>query len=393
MSNAVASLRALVRAPLWWTAKLLPLVAAAELAALTADVRAADGVPRIVAMLISAVSVAAAAHVVNDLSDLTSDRLAGKESRTARTSVGARSALLALCAAGAVAPWLVVPIAPAAAAILVGLVVLSAVYSLPPIRLKGRAGAGVAADALVAHTLPTAFAFVQVGAAGNRGAWWWVAFGAALAWSTAFGVRNIVVHQIQDRHGDAAAGVGTFVVVRGVPRAARLGRDAVAVEAVALSALLVTSFRVNVWLGLAFVVHFAMWANHRRFDAPPIDTVPTTPGAWLPLAEFYEVWPAVGFGLVLVTREPGWWWILGTVLMVFAPAVLKQAASFGAQLHELVHEAVAWFRGRVGTKPLWAVYRAYWRARHAMVDPVLVVLRRNGRRLRRRLPGRHRTHP
>jgi hypothetical protein len=38
-------------------------------------------------------------------------------------------------------------------------------------------------------------------------------------------------------------------------------------------------------------------------------------------------------------------------------------------------------------KPVWALYRAYWRVRHAVVDPLLVLLRRNGRRLRRRLPG------
>lgn len=401
MSGPLGSLRALVRAPLWWTAKLLPLVAAAELAALTSGVDAADGVPRIVAMLVAAVSVAAAAHVVNDLSDLASDRAAGKESRTAGTSVGARAALLLLCALGAIAPWLVVPLDPVAAAILVALVLLSAVYSLPPIRLKGRATAGVAADALVAHTLPTAFAFVELGSAGVRAGWWWVALVCALVWSTAFGVRNIVVHQILDRDGDTAAGVATMVVARGVPRAARLGRDAAAVEVVALAGLLVVSFQVNRWLGLAFVVHFAMWCHHRRFDAPPIDMVPATPGAWLPLAEFYEVWPAVGFGLVLVSREPGWWWVLGTVLVVFAPAVLKQAASFAAQLRELGHELVAWFRRRIGMKPLWALYRGYWRVRrsvfqplrHAVVDPTRAFVRRNGRRLRRRLPGGRRRRP
>jgi hypothetical protein len=101
----------------------------------------------------------------------------------------------------------------------------------------------------------------------------------------------------------------------------------------------------------------------------------------------------VGFGLVLVSRQPGWWWILGTILVVFAPAVLKQAASFGAQLRELGHELVAWFRRRIGMKPVWALYRGYWRVRHAVVDPVLVVLRRNGRRLRRRLPGGRRARP
>jgi hypothetical protein len=401
VTGPLGTLRALVRAPLWWTAKLLPLVAAAELAALTAGVDAADGVPRIAAMLVAAVSVAAAAHVVNDLADLASDRAAGKESSAARTSVGGRAGLLTLCALGAILPWFVVPLDIVAASILGVLVVVSAIYSLPPIRLKGRATAGVAADALVAHTLPTAFAFVELGSAGVRAAWWWVALACSLVWSTAFGVRSIVVHQILDSDGDTAAGVATMVVAKGVPRAARLGRDASAVEVVALAGLLVVSFRVNPWLGLAFVAHFAMWAHHRRFDAPPIDMVPTSPGAWLPLAEFYEVWPAIGFGLVLASREPGWWWIVGTVVAVFASAVLKQAASFAAQLRELAHEIVAWFRRKVGMKPVWALYRTYWSVRRAVfqplrravVDPLRALVRRNGRRLRRRLPGGRRRRP
>lgn len=394
MSRPLGALRALVRAPLWWSAKLLPLIAAAELAALVAGVGAADGVPRVVATLISAVGVAAAAHVVNDLADLSSDRLAGKESVTSTTSVGARVGILASCAAAAVLPWTVVPIDPAALAVLVGLVVLSGIYSLPPIRLKARGGLGVAADALVAHALPTAFAFLQLGAAGERGALWWVTASAAVVWAGAFGVRNIVVHQVLDRDGDRAAGVATFVVTRGVPRALRVGRDAVAVEVLALGVLWAAVFRVNVWLGLAFVAHAALWLHHRRFDAPPIDTVPTSPGAWLPLSQFYEVWPAVGFGIVLAVRDPGWIWALGAIVVVFSAAILRQARSFGEQLGELLHECVALFRRRIGMKPVWAVYRgvwrigrAYWRFRDRAVDPVLVVIRRNGRRLRRRIPG------
>jgi len=393
VSTAASGLRTLVRAPLWWSAKLLPLVAAAELAALTARVDAGEGVPRLLAMLVSAVSVAAAAHVVNDLADLRSDRVAGRPSHTSTTSVPTRVVVLLACAAGAVTPWLIVSLDPVAGAILVALVVLSGIYSLPPIRLKARGGAGVLADALVAHSLPTAFAFVQLGAAGTRTAMWWVAFCCAMVWATAFGVRSIVVHQVLDHRGDLDAGVSTFVVTRGVPRAVRLGRDAVALEVAGLIGLLAASTQVNPWLGLAFVAHFALWANHRRFDPTPIDTVPTAPGAWLPLAEFYEVWPAVGFGLVLVTTDAGWWWVLGTALVVFAPAVLKQARSFLALLAELVHECVALVRRRIGMKPFWATYRGYWRLRHAMVDPLVAVIRRNRRRVRRRLGGDDRRAP
>src|SRR5690606_32509654 len=59
-------------------------------------------------------------------------------------------------------------------------------------------------------------------------------------------------------------------------------------------------------------------------DRLPIDTVPTRHGQWMPLAEFYEVWPAVALCAVLVVDDLRWAWLLGALLVVFWSAVEKQ---------------------------------------------------------------------
>lgn len=435
-------LRRLVRAPLWFTAKLLPLVAAAELAALTAGTPAATGLPRMAAMLTSAVAVAAGAHLVNDLADRASDRVAGKRNQLERTSPVVPLALLVLCAMGTVAPWLIVQLEPAAAAILGALILLSVAYSVPPTRLKGRAGVGIAADALVAHTLPIAFAFVELGGGGQYTSAWWLAAAAATTWATGFGIRNIVVHQVLDAAGDRAAGVQTFVVARGLPWAVRTGRDAFGVELMGLIALWFVTLTVAWGAAAFFLVHLALWAHHRRFDHRAIDTVPTTAGAWLPLAEFYEVWPAIAYGFALAHREPQWGLLILVVIVVFWPAVHKQLIDELALIGELVPDVwrrwvvqgvaprvVSIWRGpvyrtswclwsviiaggwtarnattrwwwalyrygwRVGnaiTRSWWAAYRAHWHVRHAVADPIINVSRRQGRRFRWHLAQRRR---
>jgi len=428
---------ALVRASLWWSAKLLPLVAAGALAALTAGVPADAGLRRLAAMLASAVCVAAGAHVVNDLSDRAADRLAGKPNLLADAPAWVPMLLLVGAVAGGLAPWWFVALDPGAAVALAALVVLSVAYSAPPIRLKGRGGWGVLADAVVVHTLPTVFAFLEVGAAGTRHGRWWTAFVLATVWATAFGVRSIIVHQVLDAEGDRSAGVSTFVVRRGVPRAVRIGRDAFGVEAAALAGLFVVSTIAGWGIGLFFAAHVGLWVYHRRFERPEIDTVPTTPGAWLPIAEFYEVWPAVAFAVALANRDAAWWWLVAAIAVLFVGAVAKQVWDEAGLVADLAvdaaHVLATWARAAyhvvldivvkkfvyyrllvptghwlvkaakwcvASSKVVWwAIYRvfwfanrAHWRVRHAVFDPVVAFVRRQWRRLRRRLGATPR-HP
>lgn len=390
----------------WWAPKLLPIVAAGELAALTAGVPAGAGLAHLTATLASALGVGALAHVLNDLGDRDSDRVAGVPNAWQGAPPALVAAVLVLGAAVAVVPWVLVDLDPAALVLLVALSALSVAYSLPPLRLKARGLAGAASDAAVVHVLPTAFAFVQVGSAGTRDRWWWAALVGALCWSAGFGFRSIVVHQVLDLEGDRRAGLRTYVARRGVPGAVRAARDAVGPELAGLAVLAVVAAQVAWGTAVFFAVHLGLWLHHRRFDRTPVDTVPVEPGAWVPLAEFYVVWPALVFGVALTAREPLWWLLPAAIVVLFWSAVRKQVADELALVAELAGEV-----GRAGgtglrryvVSPLadrawpavrssaarcwWALYRAHWRFRHAVVDRIVAYWRRQGRRARRRLRG------
>lgn len=82
-------------------------------------------------------------------------------------------------------------------------VLIAALYSLPPVRLKERGVLGPLAAALAQRTLPAAIIFEGLGA------WDVVAVGFT-ALSTLIGLCWIIVHQLQDRKNDRRSGVRTL---------------------------------------------------------------------------------------------------------------------------------------------------------------------------------------
>ncbi|MGB3409660.1 MAG: UbiA family prenyltransferase [Microthrixaceae bacterium] len=418
----------LVRAPIWWTPKVLPVIAAAALAAIAADVSAGEGLPRVIAMVVSAVGVAAFAHVVNDLADREVDRIAGKRNALSNSPGWMPWALMSACGVLAITPWIFVSIGIPAAVVLATLVLTSIAYSVPPVRLKRRGLLGAVADAAVAHVLPTVFAFMLMGSAGSRTTAWWVATVGATVWALGFGIRSIVVHQILDMDSDDRASVETFVVQRGTHRSARTARDAFSLELLGLGLLAFVTVWVAWGAAIYFAVHLSLWLNHRRWERQPIDTVPTRHGQWMPLAEFYEVWPAIALCGVLVVEDLRWAWLLGALIVIFWSAVEKQLLDQLTMLVELASWIVdvlgpilerlgirtgmtsrsAW--GRIVTfgwairsgmnrcyhairialrefgfklgRTWWSIFRAHWRVRH-WFGPLVRLVRRQKRRAKR----------
>ena len=426
--NSRRQVLSMVRAPIWWTPKVLPVIAAAALAAVSARVSAGDGLPRVAAMVVSAIGVAALAHVINDLSDREVDRIAGKRNVLTDAPKWTPWLLLGACSTLAVVPWLFVSIGLPGALVLATLVLTSIAYSVPPVRLKQHGLVGAIADAAVAHVLPTVFAFMLMGSAGTRTTAWWLATVGAIIWAFGFGIRSIVVHQILDMDGDDRAAVDTFVVRRGMHQSARTARDAFAFEFLGLLVLAVVVTWVAWGAAIYFAVHLALWVNHRRWDHRPIDVVPTRHGQWLPLAEFYEVWPAIALCSVLVFDDLRWAWLLGVMVIVFWSTVEKQlldqltmvveffswmidvlgpvferlgirtAVTSRSALGQIVtaawavrsavnrgyHAVRVTFReiGFMLARAWWAIYRAHWRVRH-WFGPLVRLTRRQKRRVNR----------
>ncbi|MEO7794253.1 MAG: UbiA family prenyltransferase [Thermoanaerobaculia bacterium] len=226
---------ALLRLPDWWHYKLPPLLGVAYLmlagsptAAAWAGTPVAPGVAAMALglFLASAFATAAWGHLVNDLADREADRRAGRSSPLAELRAPARTALLVLFFAAAIVPWLFLPSAPLAWGALAAELLLLAVYSLPPLRLKERGFAGVLADALYGHALPMTITVGLFPALRGASAIAGLLAAALVGWKFAQGLCGALVSQIRDRRADLRAGTLTFVRTRGALGAQRLVRFA-----------------------------------------------------------------------------------------------------------------------------------------------------------------------
>ncbi|MDQ4086671.1 MAG: UbiA family prenyltransferase [Pseudomonadota bacterium] len=218
----IAALGKVVRAGEWWHYKLVPILAAfvATLVMLKEPVRSAW--PAAAALLVSIAAGAAYVSLLNDLTDMDEDRLAGKANRMAGRSAAFKVAALAvpiLIGLLFLFAWRGDPLL--AGAYLAAWIAFS-LYSVPPFRLKARGFAGVVADACGAHLFPTLVAILLAFRAEGRPVdLLWVAAGAA--WALGYGLRGILWHQLGDRENDHTAGVRTFAARRSPVAARRIG--------------------------------------------------------------------------------------------------------------------------------------------------------------------------
>ena len=372
-----------VRAPVWWAPKLLPVLAAASLAALAAEADPGPGLARLAAMVVSGIGLAAAMHLVNDWADIGADAAATKPNAAAGMDPRRRALLLATAYLLGIVPWAAIRPGWAAVGVLVVLVVLPLLYSVPPFRLKGRGILGVLADATNAHLAPTALAFLLMVEVGRATGAWTLAFVGGLAWSTGLGIRGILTHQVVDRTNDRIAHVGTYVVRRGRRPTVRLGWAALVGELVGLGAVLVAVAATAPWVAATFGLYLGLWLLDRRWAPRPFHPVPDRSDAWMPLVEFYEVWPVVLFSVALCRTDLAWWPLPIALGVGFAPVIAKQSRDLARIVGHVLHDArallaqigwsivVAARRARVAVlRALWKIPPAanwlWWRLRNAL---------------------------
>lgn len=202
---------ALLRYRRWWQF-IAPLPVAVAVIAAVVSIPVSTRLPwEIVAFLLSTLAIGSYGFLLNDLCDREADRVAGK--RNVAEMLGGWLAggwCLVLLVAG-MAPWWSVISAPALAKGLVTVqVVLLTIYSVPPIRLKNRGALGAVADSLYGHTLPPLIAWTAFFRAPPSP---FLQVCIAIVMVTLFvkGMRNILTHQLEDRHHDRKAHLLTLV--------------------------------------------------------------------------------------------------------------------------------------------------------------------------------------
>jgi len=152
-------------------------------------------------------------YFLNDTTDVEEDAKAGKQNVAAQFSVLSRYGMLSLLLLIAILPWSYMGLNAIAFYMWILLVLLLAMYSLPPFRLKERSWTGVVCDAMYGHVLPmsiTIFYFYDLFQPiffAEK-----ILLGCLLLVLLFKGLRNIIVHQINDRKSDRSNQLNTFVL-------------------------------------------------------------------------------------------------------------------------------------------------------------------------------------
>lgn len=204
-----------VRIGHWWYSKIPPLLALAYALMLRFEPPPGEALLVLGGLLVAIVFLAAYGYVINNIFDIEEDRLAGKPNEMGRFSRLQQAAIAAALVLAGFVPLAVLELPPVCWLLLAISYLFPSAYSMPPIRWKERGILGVVADAVGAQTVPTLFVAGALAPSARPVGELFVALvGAALVWTTAAGLRGILVHQCADRSRDLEARVETFAAGR-----------------------------------------------------------------------------------------------------------------------------------------------------------------------------------
>jgi glycosyltransferase involved in cell wall biosynthesis len=311
-----------IRAADWWSYKIPPLLVTAYAGLLLYGARGAEAAT--VALAIAAiVMVAVYGYVLNDLTDLEADRLAERPNRMAGTGTPLR-ALLLVGAAGAALTLGWFTHDPVLLALIAGNLLLPTLYSVPPVRLKGRGVLGGLADAAGVHAVPMAIVAraVTLGVEADPSVVLFLA--SAIVWAALAGLRGIIVHQVADLQADRVAQVRTFAAHMGVARARTLVlHRLLPLELAALGVFLLLVLPAAAVAAVVVICYVGVeWRKVRReWILPVFEPADRSRERYLPMInnELYEVWLPLGLVIQLALGSPILWLLAAAHLTLFWP--------------------------------------------------------------------------
>lgn len=201
---------------------------------------------------------ASVGYLVNDFFDREKDARAGKKNFLHNKSPALIALLLLLASVLLFAPWLYLPFTRYSVFFIAAELALFVLYSLPPVRLKERAWAGVVADAGYAHALPVLLAVYTFSLAAGKTIPV-VAITLLLVWQMLNGIRNILLHQFDDMEADLRVGSKNLVAGMATNTFYFLLLALVTIEIIA-SCLFFSSLAVNMPYFIACMVLLLFWA-------------------------------------------------------------------------------------------------------------------------------------
>lgn len=193
----------------WWEYKLIPLLTVGYATVLFYNQNIEKAGIYILKVLLAVVFGAVYVSIINDLTDIKEDNLAGKKNRMANLSNVGRLALITLSLViGLFFGYIIYPDTVSLTFFILSYVVFTA-YSAPPLRFKKLGFLGVLCDASGAHLFPALLMAAQLPFADGikRNTFWMISIAC---WALFYGIRGILVHQFHDRENDLKSKTTTY---------------------------------------------------------------------------------------------------------------------------------------------------------------------------------------
>lgn len=315
------------RLKLYWYHIVLPLTIWLYLPLLFQEPTTYSHIQQTYLVLASVIFTAACGYMLNDLFDRRADRQAGKFNLFNQWP-GAMPVLYMAVLAATVGIWYL--IAPSQTVlILLGVeALLLLTYSLPGIKLKGT-WAGAITDSLYSRVVPAVvLSLLLLPSDTLPGLFFWISM---LVWLMLSGLRNILLHQVDDRKNDCKSASKNLIHRLGPLSLINfLWRFVFPLE---LLAMLVWSVSVySVLPGIPFVLAGAfLWLGwfYWIWEKPP-----RISQRWLKLRgayflnEFYEAWLPLIVLFYLAAQTPLAWALVGLHLVMFYALYPKYLQAF-----------------------------------------------------------------
>jgi len=197
------------RADDWWTSKASLLMGFVYLFALWFHISFERFIPLALFSILVITGFASFGYLTNDFFDKEKDMLASKKNFLLAKPLVYQIGLAIVSISLIAMPWFFLP-ADGPSFWLIGIQLsLFLLYSCPPVRLKEKGAAGVLVDSLYAHAIPTILAAYTFFLASSISLPY-IAFALLFFWQLLSGLRNILIHQLEDTSSDLSSGTQTF---------------------------------------------------------------------------------------------------------------------------------------------------------------------------------------
>ncbi|MBX7226289.1 MAG: UbiA family prenyltransferase [Chitinophagales bacterium] len=215
------------------------------------------------ASLMLCIGIAGIGYLFNDYNDIEQDKLARKHNIFLQLSKSKVYILSFLCLIFAILPWFILPFDRISLCLVLVEFFLFYAYAFQPFRWKEKAWLGVLADAGYAHVIPAVLAiytFSQIPnelGSFNHPICLLIIFGV---WLVANGIRNILLHQIEDYEHDKKAATKTWIQTIGMGRMKKyILRFLIPLEWLCfLSLPIILGFSYK-WLLLPYILYFLLY--------------------------------------------------------------------------------------------------------------------------------------